>query len=202
MDASGDSTVLGRQRVAVHSAALRRDGIFDGAQQPSHGGGNLRSRESRRSALFGGLPLITIFATWCGQAWCVKWLSKAARRDSMRKACGITTSSATAAAMLRIWSGTKCPSLLQARSASGFFANANSFSGGSAQSALRGALLAKGWHDKHFIDSFEGAYRRKKNPQSNISIGVRFRQFQAKRNVPSVTENRIHAAIVTGGPNS
>src|SRR5208282_443121 len=61
-------------------------------------------------------------------------------RSSKRKGCGITTSFATAAAMLRIWSGTPCPGLLRAPSASGFFANANSFSGGCARSALRGAL--------------------------------------------------------------
>ena len=73
----------------------------------------------------------------------MKWPSRAAPRDSMRKACGITTSSATAAAMLRTWSGTTCPGLPRAPSASGFFANANSFSGGSARSALRGALPVK-----------------------------------------------------------
>src|SRR4029077_6210921 len=58
----------------------------------------------------------------------------------MRKGCGITTSFATAAAMLRTWSGTTCPGLPRAPSVSGFFANANSFSGGSARSAHRGAL--------------------------------------------------------------
>ena len=63
---------------------------------------------------------------------------RAARFDA--KACGITTSSATAAAMLRTSSGTTCPGLLRALSVSGFFANASSFSAGSARSALRGAL--------------------------------------------------------------
>src|SRR6266851_1456382 len=58
----------------------------------------------------------------------------------MRKACGITTSFATAAEMLRTWSGTTYPGLPRAPSVSGFFANAKSFSGGSARSALRGAL--------------------------------------------------------------
>src|SRR5260370_16315819 len=43
-------------------------------------------------------------------------------------------------AMERTGGGTKCPGLLRATSVSGFFANANSFSGDSARSALRGAL--------------------------------------------------------------
>ena len=63
--------------------------------------------------------------------------SRAAARDSRRKACRITTSYATAAAMLKTWSGTTCPSPPRAPWASGWFANANSFSGGSARSALR-----------------------------------------------------------------
>src|ERR1700694_4850452 len=58
----------------------------------------------------------------------------------MRKARSITTSSATAAAMLKILNGMTCPRLARAPSVSGFFANANSFSGDSARSALRGAL--------------------------------------------------------------
>src|SRR5260370_33930208 len=45
--------------------------------------------------------------------------------------------------MLRILSGTTCPGLSRAPSVSGFFANANSFSGGSARSALRGTLPVK-----------------------------------------------------------
>src|SRR5271166_4616042 len=57
----------------------------------------------------------------------------------MRQACGITTLSATAAAMLRTLNGARCPGLLRAPSAGGSFANANSFSGGCAQSALHGA---------------------------------------------------------------
>jgi hypothetical protein len=60
-----------------------------------------------------------------------------------RKACGITTSSATAAAKLRTLSGTTCPGLPRAPSVSGLFANANSFSGDSARSAFRGTLPAK-----------------------------------------------------------
>src|SRR5208282_443122 len=48
----GDSAVPGGRRVAVHAAALRRDGILDGMQQASYGCGNLQSRESRGSALF------------------------------------------------------------------------------------------------------------------------------------------------------
>src|SRR5437899_3039810 len=55
----------------------------------------------------------------------------------------VRTSSATAAAMLRTWRGTTCPSLPRPPSVSGFFANANSFSGGSARIALRGALPGK-----------------------------------------------------------
>ena len=51
----------------------------------------------------------------------------------------VRTSSATAAAMLRTLNGTTCPGLPQARSVSECFANASSFSGGSARSALRGA---------------------------------------------------------------
>jgi hypothetical protein len=35
--------------------------------------------------------------------WCVQWPWRAGPRDTMRKACGITTSFATAAAMLRTW---------------------------------------------------------------------------------------------------
>src|SRR5438034_10507483 len=61
----------------------------------------------------------------------------------MRQACRITTSSATAAAMLRTLSTTTCPGRPRAPSVSGFFANANSFSGGSARSALRGTLPVK-----------------------------------------------------------
>ena len=64
-------------------------------------------------------------------------------RDSTREACGITTSSATAAARLGTLSGTTCPGQPRALSVSGFFANANSFSGGSARSALRGTLPVK-----------------------------------------------------------
>ncbi len=52
-------------------------------------------------------------------------------------ACGIITSSATAAARLRTWSGTTCRGLLPILSASGFFCNAKSISGGFAPSALR-----------------------------------------------------------------
>jgi len=66
---------------------------------------------------------------------------RAARFDA--KACGITTSSATAAATLRTWSGSICPGLPRAPSASGFFANVNLFSGSSARSALRGTLPEK-----------------------------------------------------------
>src|SRR5258706_5342464 len=58
----------------------------------------------------------------------------------MPKARGITTSSATAAAMLRTWIGTACRGRPPAPSANGSFANAKSFSGGFARSALRGAL--------------------------------------------------------------
>src|SRR3977135_2287325 len=61
----------------------------------------------------------------------------------MRKAYGLTTSFAAAAAMLRTWSGTTYPGLPRAPSVSGFFANANSFSGGSARSALLGTLPGK-----------------------------------------------------------
>ena len=50
---------------------------------------------------------------------------------------------ATAAVRLKTWSGTTCPGLPRAPSASGFFANANSFSGASARSALRGTLPVK-----------------------------------------------------------
>src|SRR5271165_1869498 len=90
-----------------------------------------------------GPRLITICGTWCRRVWCVKWPSRAAPRDSRRKACGITTSSATAAAMLRTSSGTTCPGLPRALSASGFFANANSFSEDSARSAPRDTLPVK-----------------------------------------------------------
>src|SRR5438874_9420894 len=61
----------------------------------------------------------------------------------MRKAYGITTSSATAAATSRTWTGMTWPGLTRPRSASGCFANANSFFGGCAPSARLGALPAK-----------------------------------------------------------
>jgi hypothetical protein len=48
-----------------------------------------------------------------------------APRDSMRKACGATTLSASGVARLKTWSGTTCPGLPRARSANGFFANTN-----------------------------------------------------------------------------
>src|SRR5580658_6408076 len=58
----------------------------------------------------------------------------------MQKELSITTLSATAAAKLKTWVGTTCPGLPRALSVSGFFANANSFFGGSARSARRGTL--------------------------------------------------------------
>ena len=58
---------------------------------------------------------------------------RAARFDA--KACGITISSATAAAMWRIWSGTTCPSPASGSLGKRCFANVNSFFGGSARSA-------------------------------------------------------------------
>src|SRR5579871_5336196 len=58
----------------------------------------------------------------------------------MRRACGITTSSATAAARSRTWAGMTCPGLPQPRSANGCFSNANSFSGACAPSARPGPL--------------------------------------------------------------
>src|SRR5262249_44924317 len=58
----------------------------------------------------------------------------------MREACGIITSSVTAAEMLRTWNGMRSPSLPRAPSVSALFANANSFSGGSVQSAFGGTL--------------------------------------------------------------
>ena len=54
-----------------------------------------------------------------------KWPSRAAPRDSMRKACGITTSSVIAAATSRTLSGTKCPGLPRLPLENAFFANAN-----------------------------------------------------------------------------
>ena len=95
---------------------------------------------NRRILALQGLRLITICGTWYRQVWCVKWPSKAAPRDSMRKVSGITTSSAIAVAMLRIWPGTTCQGRLRAPSVSGFFADANLFSAGSARSALHGTL--------------------------------------------------------------
>ena len=68
---------------------------------------------------------------------------EAAARDSMRKACGITTSSATAAAMWRTWSGTTCPGLALVLSVSELFVNAISFSAGSAPSVLESMLRVK-----------------------------------------------------------
>ena len=73
-----------------------------------------------------GPRFTTICGTWCRRAWCAKWPSKAAPRASMPPACRITTSSATAAATSRTWSGTTCPGLPRASSVNGFFANANS----------------------------------------------------------------------------
>src|SRR5689334_20645282 len=68
----------------------------------------------------------------------------------MRKVCGITTSSATAAAMWRTWSGITCLGLPRAPSASGSFANAKSFSGGCARSVRRGTLpVNNSKEDKH-----------------------------------------------------
>ncbi len=77
------------------------------------------------------------------RVWYAKWLLKAAPRDSMRRACGITTSSATAAAMLKIWIGTTYPDLLHDPLVSECFANAKSSYGGFAVNALRITLLAK-----------------------------------------------------------
>jgi hypothetical protein len=71
--------------------------------------------------------------------WFVKWPSRGAPRDSMRKASGITTSSATAAVLLKTWIGTKFLRLPHVPWASGSFANANPFFGGSARNVLRGA---------------------------------------------------------------
>src|ERR1019366_5102219 len=104
-----------------------------------------------------GPRLITIYGTWCRRVWCVKWPSRAAARDSMRKACGITTSSATVAAVWRTLSGTTCPGLPRAPSVSGLFANANSFSGGSARSALPGRLPVK---CRRRVETVDGARQR------------------------------------------
>src|SRR5579864_8818700 len=61
----------------------------------------------------------------------------------MPEACGITTSFATAAAMLRTWNGTTCRSRPRTRWVSGLYASVNSFSGGCAQSALGDAPAVK-----------------------------------------------------------
>ena len=41
----GDQTIIGKQRVALHSAALRCDGLLDGTEQAPHRRRNLRSCE-------------------------------------------------------------------------------------------------------------------------------------------------------------
>ena len=79
----------------------------------------------------------TTCGIWWRRAWCVKWQSRAAPRDSMQRPCGTITSSATAAATLRTWNGTTCLCLPRAHWVSELFANANSSSGGCAPSAPR-----------------------------------------------------------------
>src|SRR5260370_38820783 len=98
-----------------------------------------------------------MWGMWWRGGWCVKWESRAAPRALMRKTCGITSSSATAAAVLRTWTGTTCPGLPRALSGSGLFANASSFFVGSARSALRGVLPVNSFvfHHSLFCQDFK-----------------------------------------------
>src|SRR5215469_6373397 len=113
----------------------------------------------------------------------------------MRKACGITTLFATAAAMWRIWSGTTFPGPLRTHSESACCANANSFSGGCALSALRGTLPVR----RRCIHSKEDELMEK---QLTTAVGVSVPTQQEQN--PS-TESKCpvaHGARRTGMTNA